>query len=203
MFNKSIIFSKDARLDFIAKLCLGILVSAVISPLIWQVSPTVNVLFGSLIVCLIPATFGWRVGGLAALTYVILGGIGLPVFAGHQGGIHYFIPVPDPEKKEFYDLTGFLYGYVMASFLVGFLAEKLESIQIVKTFGLFTLAHIIIVGLGFWHKAQIHGSKFELWSELKELLPSFGIKAGLFLIILQMIDRRVNYDTIHGKTDSE
>ncbi len=200
MFNKSIVFSKDARLDFIAKLCLGIIVSAVISPLIWQISQTVDVKFGSLIVCLVPAIFGWRIGGLATLIYVILGGIGLPVFAGHQGGIHYFIP---DEAHGYSFSTGYLYGFVMASFLVGFLAEKLESIQIVKSLGLFILAHIIIVGLGIWHMTQIPAYEFEVLVVLKSILPSFGIKAGLFLIILQMVDRRVNYDTTHGKTDSE
>ena len=200
MFNKSIVFSKDARLDFIAKLCLGIIVSAVISPLIWQISQTVDVKFGSLIVCLVPAIFGWRIGGLATLIYVILGGIGLPVFAGHQGGIHYFIP---DEAPGYSFSTGYLYGFVMASLLVGYLAEKLESIQIVKSLGLFILAHIIIVGLGIWHMTQIPAYEFEVLVVLKSILPSFGIKAGLFLIILQMVDRRVNYDTTHGKTDSE
>ena len=200
MFNKSIVFSKNARLDFIAKLCFGILISAVISPLTWQISQTVDVKFGSLIVCLVPAIFGWRIGGLATLIYVILGGIGLPVFAGHQGGIHYFIP---DEAHGYSFSTGYLYGFVMASVLVGFLAEKLESIQIVKSLGLFILAHIIIVGLGIWHMTQIPAYEFEVLVVLKSILPSFGIKAGLFLIILQMVDRRVNYDTTHGKTDSE
>ncbi len=200
MFYKSIVFSKNSKLDFLIKLCIGVLSICIIAPFTWEVSETVKVMFGSLMICIIPAVFGWRIGGLAALIYVILGAIGLPVFAGHQGGIHYFIPTFSQGHSQ---ATGYLYGYVMAAFLLGFLAEKLESIQIIKSLGLFVLAHIIILGLGFWHISQIPGSDFKLLPELKSLFPSFCIKAGLFLILLQMIDRRVNYDKIHGRTEIE
>ena len=200
MFNKSIVFSKNTNLDFLAKLCLGILVTVVISPFTWNISQTIDVKFGSLMVCLVPAIFGWRIGGLTALVYVTLGGLGLPVFAGHQGGIHYFIP---DEVHGYSFNTGYLYGFIMASFLVGFLAEKLESIQIVRSLGIFILGHIIIVGLGIWHMTQIPAYEFEILVVLKSILPSFCIKSGLFLIILKMIDRRVNYESIHGKTGGE
>ncbi len=195
MFNKTIIFSQNVTVDLVLKIILGLVLSFAISPLVWEVSEIIDVKFGSLIVCLVPAIFGWRAGGIAVFMYVLTGILGFPVFAGHQGGIHYLIP----DSAHGYSLsTGYLYGFIMASFVVGFLAEKIESSQILKVFGLYLIGHLIILSIGLYHMAQIPQNEFELVPVLKSLIPSFLIKGGIFMVIMQMIDRRINHDRRHG-----
>ena len=55
------------------------------------------------------AVLGKRLGGISQLGYVILGGLGLPVFAGAGGGIFYLLG----------PTGGYLIGFVIASYLVG------------------------------------------------------------------------------------
>ena len=42
-------------------------------------------------VCLAVGLLGWKFGTLAVLAYVLLGGIGVPVFAGFTGGLGKFV----------------------------------------------------------------------------------------------------------------
>ena len=57
---------------------------------------------------------GWRVGGAALLLYLIEGALGLPFFAGGKGG---WTAVVGPSG-------GYIWGFVLAAALVGYLAER-------------------------------------------------------------------------------
>ncbi|MFV0528453.1 MAG: biotin transporter BioY [Lachnospiraceae bacterium] len=64
---------------------------------------------------------GSRYGALSQLGYVLLGAVGVPVFAGMNGGLFRLIG----------PTGGYLCGYILAAFLVGLLLEKFgESIQV-------------------------------------------------------------------------
>ena len=58
--------------------------------------------------------YGWRLGGATLLLYLFAGGIGLPVFAGGGGGAASLAGFS----------AGYLWGFVLAAMLVGWLAEK-------------------------------------------------------------------------------
>lgn len=60
---------------------------------------------------------GSRYGAISQAVYVILGAIGLPVFAGFTGG---FGHIAGPTG-------GYLVGYVAAAWLTGFMIEKLKQ----------------------------------------------------------------------------
>lgn len=65
-------------------------------------------------VMLIGALLGSRKGALAALCYLVQGCMGLPVFAGGAfGAIHLFGPT-----------GGYLMGYILQAFVIGYLIEK-------------------------------------------------------------------------------
>lgn len=57
---------------------------------------------------------GGRYGALSVMFYLAQGAIGLPVFAGGTGGLAVFMA----------GSAGYLYGYVIAAYVVGTLAEK-------------------------------------------------------------------------------
>ena len=67
----------------------------------------------TLAVLLVGATLGSRRGALAMLTYLAEGAIGLPVFAGAGGAARLVGPT-----------GGYLVGFVVAAFIVGWLAER-------------------------------------------------------------------------------
>lgn len=64
-------------------------------------------------VLLVGMALGWRQGGLALLTYLIEGLIGLPVFANHTAGLAIVLG----------PTGGYLVGFIAAAMLVGYLAE--------------------------------------------------------------------------------
>lgn len=57
---------------------------------------------------------GWRIGGAALLLYLLEGAVGLPFFAGGEAG---WAAVAGPSG-------GFIWGFVLAAALVGWLAER-------------------------------------------------------------------------------
>lgn len=65
-------------------------------------------------VCLAGAVLGARGGALSQLIYVLLGVVGLPVFAQFRGGFHVILG----------PTGGYIIGYVAAAWLVGFLTEQ-------------------------------------------------------------------------------
>jgi len=60
------------------------------------------------------AVLGAKKGALAAFVYVLLGAIGLPVFAGFRGGIHMIIG----------PTGGYILSFPFMAFIVGFAADK-------------------------------------------------------------------------------
>lgn len=61
---------------------------------------------------------GSRWGALSQFVYLLLGGIGLPVFAGGAAGFQSLIG----------PTSGYLWGFVLAAFIVGFLTERSRSL---------------------------------------------------------------------------
>ncbi|AZR74668.1 hypothetical protein BBF96_15585 [Anoxybacter fermentans] len=62
---------------------------------------------------------GSRYGALSQLIYLFLGGIGLPVFAGGSGGFQALVG----------PTAGYLWGFVLAAFVVGLIAEHRSSLK--------------------------------------------------------------------------
>ena len=85
----------------------------------------------------------------------------------------------------------------MAAFVIGFLAEKInpKSFQTnpkntLKLPLLFLIGHVIIISLGFLHLYRIPDYTLEVIEELKNLIPSFLVKMGIFTVLLSMVGRK-------------
>lgn len=102
----------------------------------------------------------WR-GFAASSAYTILGLVGLPVFAGGKSGLQ--------------ASTGYIFGLIFASYLVGYLASKGFDKTFFRSLFLVFLADLIIFGFGVVH----------LMNYLNISSLSIGFKMGIepFLIV--------------------
>ncbi|MEK9280245.1 MULTISPECIES: biotin transporter BioY [unclassified Bradyrhizobium] len=101
--------------------------------------PYVPMTLQTLVVLMIGAAYGWRLGSATMIAYLAEGAIGLPVFAGPVGGI---APLVGPT-------AGYLFGFVAAAFVTGYLAERGWDRSIVLLFAAMAVGHIVILAAGF------------------------------------------------------
>ena len=81
---------------------------------------------------------GSKLGTLSQLIYILLGVVGLPVFSGFRGGLGVLLG----------PTGGFLIGFVISTYVVGKLIEKIEDGRIWSYFVIGLLGIIIIYTCG-------------------------------------------------------
>jgi biotin transport system substrate-specific component len=101
--------------------------------------PYVPMTLQTLVVLMIGAAYGWRLGSATVIAYLAEGALGLPVFAGPVGGL---APLVGPT-------AGYLYGFVLAALATGWLSERGWDRSVPLLFVAMGLGHILILGAGF------------------------------------------------------
>src|SRR5260370_21519910 len=101
--------------------------------------PYVPMTLQTLVVLVIGAAYGWRLGSVTVMAYLAEGALGLPVFAGPVGGL---APLLGPT-------AGYLIGFVAAAFTTGWLSERGWDRTVPLLFVAMRLGHILILGCGF------------------------------------------------------
>lgn len=101
--------------------------------------PFVPMMLQTLVVLLIGAVYGWRLGCTTVIAYLAEGAVGLPVFAGPVGGL---APLMGPT-------AGYLAGFVAAAFITGWLSERGWDRSVPLIFVAMALGHIVILAAGF------------------------------------------------------
>ena len=154
----------------IALFILGIILLSVSSKISIPFYP-VPMTFQTFIVYFIAASMG-MIGFYSTLSYVILGLMGLPIFAA-GGGIGYVLS----------PTFGFLYGMVLASLFIAYFSKNLFRKKIIRIslailFGslivfVFGIAHLSVF-IGF-EKAIIVGLKPFILSEILKILLAITI----------------------------
>ncbi len=86
--------------------------------------PYVPMTLQTLVVLMIGAVYGWRLGTLTIIAYLAVGALGLPVFAGPVGGL----------KPLTGATAGFLSGFVVAAFVTGWFSERGWDRSMVRLF---------------------------------------------------------------------
>lgn len=114
------------------------------------------------------AALGKNRGALAVLTYLFQGAVGFPVFAlGASGFLHLLGP-----------RGGYLFGYVAATYIVGYLIEKMREKTPYKTFLALAIGNGVIYLFGIPQLSLFIGFKSAI---LLGLLPFlFGDALKLF-----------------------
>jgi len=92
----------------------------------------------TLVVLLIGATYGWRLGGATVALYLAEGALGLPVFAGPVAGIGYMAG----------PTGGFLAGFLVAVMVTGLMAERGWDRSLWRVLAMMAVGHAVIFIFG-------------------------------------------------------
>ena len=143
----------------------------------------VPIVLQNLFVLLAGLLLGSRWGVTSAGIYLLVGAIGIPVFAGAKGGIAHFLG----------PTGGYLFGFAACAFIVGWLSENLES----RSYGdilavmigsiaiyLFGVPWLKVVTGMPWEKAVMVG--------MVPFLLGDGLKAAAAVILVRAIRPLVN-----------
>lgn len=94
---------------------------------------------------LIPALLGSFKGTVSLALYVLLGLIGLPVFAGGSGGLQSLI------SPSF----GYLIGYIILAPFVGQLGSGKKEVSVIKVTSFMTIAVLLLYAIGMSYQYLI------------------------------------------------
>ena len=167
----------SSNISKIAFFLLGIILLSVSSKVSIPFYP-VPMTFQTFVVYFIAASMG-MIGFYSTLSYVILGLIGLPIFAA-GGGIGY---VMSPT-------FGFLYGMVLASLAIAYFSKTLFNKNLFKiSLAVFTGA-LIIFACGIIHLAGFIGIEKAIIAGLMPFIYSELLKIGLAIFAVYLLIKK-------------
>ncbi len=109
------------------------------------------------------AVLGPRLGAMSQIIYIILGIIGLPIFA-EGGGIGYV----------FHPTFGFLIGFVVVSYAVGFFLARDDKLTFIKTLavGLLGIVILYVIAVPYFNVIfnKVLGIEMSMLTSIKTML---------------------------------
>jgi biotin transport system substrate-specific component len=148
--------------------------------------PLVPMTLQTLVVLLVGAAYGARLGAATVLAYLAEAAIGFPVLAGPVGGL---APMVGPT-------AGYLLGFVVAAFVVGWFAERGWDRSVVRLFAAMAIGHVAILALGFaWLAYGMHLGAEKAWLAgvvpfLAGSLIKNALGATMLPVLRRLLDRR-------------
>lgn len=153
--------------------------------------PIVPISGQTLAVGLTATIIGSRYGAITMTCYALLGGVGLPVFAGYKGGVQVLVG----------PTGGYIFGFIVTAFVTGFILEKtkhnITMAMVANTVGMiitlvFGAVQLKIVLDMTWNQALAAGVyPFIVVGLIKAYLASWlGINVRKRLIQANLIDPR-------------
>ena len=130
-------------------------------------------------VLLAGGVLGSKAGALSQILYLAAGSAGLPIFAERREGFQVLTEATG----------GYLVGFVVASFIVGKMAERRHDRMVLTAFGAFLIGSLVIylfgvlglmlnVGLGFGAAVAGGVVPFVFWDVLKALAAGVTMPAA-------------------------
>ena len=121
---------------------------------------------------------GARRGGLAMLLFVLLVAVGLPLLSGGRGGIGALVG----------PWAGFIYGWVISAFVIGFLTERFwHRLSFVAAFAFALVGGIgVVYGVGVPWFAAMSGMNLgaAFLASAVAFIPGDLIKAGMAALVI-------------------
>lgn len=151
---------KDTGLILIGVALLGVAAQIIIP---WHPIPLT---FQSAAVVLLGLVYGSRLGAITVLSYLVAGGLGLPVFAGLSSGWVVFSG----------ESIGYLLGFIPAAYFGGLLAERGWAGSILTTFIASLLSASIIFFTGLLVLSQFIGFQQAIWVGLMPFILTEPLK---------------------------
>lgn len=92
--------------------------AALIAVCSWITIPlTVPITLQTMGVCLVTSLLGLKRGTIATVIYILLGAIGVPVFAGFKGGLGSLMG----------STGGYIIGFIFTAIIVGYISDKFNA----------------------------------------------------------------------------
>jgi len=148
--------------------------------------PYVPMTLQTLVVLMIGAGYGWRLGAATIVAYLAEGAAGLPAFAGPVGGL---APLLGPT-------AGYLVGFVAAAVITGWLSERGWDRSVPRLFVAMGIGHIVILALGFvWLAFGLKLGAEKAWLVgvapfIAASLVKNALGAALLPALRRLVDRR-------------
>ncbi len=155
----------DAALIVAGSLLVAALAQVVI-PLPFTPVPVTGQTLG---VLLVGAALGGRRGAASLALYLTEGALGLPVFGGGAAGL----------ARVLGPTGGYLAGFVLAAFVVGYLAERGRDRRLPASLLVFAAGEAVIFACGLAWLALFVGPAHALAAGLWPFLPGDALKALL------------------------
>jgi biotin transport system substrate-specific component len=175
---KSIIrFHSSGLIDGIIKWLIALGLQIALGPVVIDVQGEMPITLQSFVVLLGAIAFGWRIGTTAVVTYIVAGGLGFPLFAGHHAGWGIIVG----------QHGGFFFGFIAASLICGYLAETEMFSKALPSILNWVLGHLIILLLGGLWLSQLDPMGWQ--EKLTSLLPGAIIKSAFGALLLQLVIR--------------
>lgn len=179
MFDHKIQFTKDQYLDFVIKVLISVGPMCLLGPHQLGVLDGIPITTQTILVLLPALIFGWKIGLTSVVSYLLLGGVGMPVFAQQSSGWDRFVG----------STGGFLFAFAIAAAVVGYGAEKIKLAAGIKSFILLTIGHLTILVLGFTWFNTITNSPNTLIDSLTNAAPPTFVKIAMGTIIMIILAR--------------
>ena len=143
---------------------VSLVIVCLLAPINFDVA-TVPITLQTLILFCVPALLGKRTGFIVALLYLLVGAVGLPVYAGFTSGY----------EKLYGPTAGFLWAFPFINYYLGWECERKES-NFFNYIVNFVRAHFLLLIPGFIVLyLSIEG--LEIWPTFVRLLPGIFIKS--------------------------
>jgi biotin transport system substrate-specific component len=168
-------------------------------PLVWQL---VAILLGSLLlasssyiqvpmipvpvtmqtfaVALVGALYGWRLGAITIIAWLVQGAAGLPVLAGGASGLHHFLG----------PTGGYLFAFPVAGALMGWLAERgWNGNRVILAFFGMLASNAVCLLLGAAWLAVLTGPQRAIMLGVVPFLLGALLKSALGAAVLKLVTR--------------
>ncbi len=182
MINEQIKLHHNLGRDILIKVGISAFIMALLGPVKLDWGQELPLTFQSLMVVLLPVLFGWIPGLLATLIYLLLGILGLPVFAGGASGSDVFMS----------DSGGFLLMFVPAAMLAGYAASFRYRLEMLAVVIIITSAQFLILLGGLFWMEGIRDDDFNYALQLEAFAPAVLIKSLIGLVIYMIVKRGVD-----------
>jgi biotin transport system substrate-specific component len=175
------VFPRTWVLDIVL-ITAGAALTALLAQVIIPMYP-VPITGQTLAVLLVGATLGWARGASSLGLYLVLGLIGLPVFAPQDDGSH-LTGLAALAAPSF----GYIIGFVFAAAAVGWLSERTWDRHLLKALATFVGGSVIVFAFGLPWLAAVTGGTFDQVMEwgLIPFIPGGIIKALIAAALLPL-----------------
>ena len=151
----------------------GVIFLSIMSQLIIPLYFTpVPISLGSFGVMLIALLYGRKLGTATVLSYVAAGSLGAPIFAGFKAG------------SLFSPTGGYILGYIVATIILGYLADRGVTKSYVKTILSLMLSSAIILTLGSLVLSLFVPGKNAFMIGVLPFLPGDALKSTTTTLLL-------------------